>query len=71
MRFILILASLSIAGSVDSLAWARFRADSAQVVALYQHAAHADSVAWATRIQAQTVRELALRNLALDTAKTK
>jgi hypothetical protein len=69
MRLILILSSLALAGSVDSLALSRFRADSALAVGLLQQAAHADSTAQVQRIQARTIWELAVRNLQRDTAK--
>ena len=65
---VLILASLSCA-STDSLAVARFRADSALAVGLMQQAAKADSTAQVQRIQARTIWELAVRNLQRDTAK--
>lgn len=66
----LILASLACA-SADSLAVTRFRADSTLAVNLLQSAAKADSTAQAQRIQAQTIWELALRNLQRDTAEAK
>lgn len=69
MRLILLLSSLALAGSVDSLAISRFRADSTLAVGLMQQAAHADSTAQVQRIQARTIWELAVRNLQRDTAK--
>ena len=64
----LFLASLACA-SVDSLALARFRQDSAIAVGLLKQASTADSTALRLRIQAQTMYELAVRNLQRDTAK--
>lgn len=68
LKLILILAACGFAAS-DSLAVARFRADSALVVNLLQSAAKADSAAQVQRIQARTIWELAVRNLQRDTAK--
>jgi hypothetical protein len=53
----------------DSLAMARFRQDSTLAVSLLQQATRADSTAYAQRIQARTIWELALRNLQRDTAR--
>ena len=64
----LTLASLACASS-DSLALARFRQDSTIAVGLLKQAASADSTAFRLRIQAQTVYDLAVRNLQRDTAK--
>lgn len=69
MRLILLLSSLALAGSVDSLTISRFRADSTLAVGLMQQAAKADSAAQVQRIQARTIWELAVRNLQRDTAK--
>jgi hypothetical protein len=69
MRLILILSSLALAGSVDSLAISRFRADSTQAESLIRQAAHSDSVAWQMRISARVMFDLAVRNLQRDTAK--
>lgn len=71
LRLILILSSLALAGSVDSLAISRFRADSALAVGLLQQAARADSTAQVQQIQARTIWELAVRNLQRDTAKVR
>ena len=68
LKLILILATCGFAAS-DSLAVARFRADSALAVGLMQQAAKADSTAQVQRIQARTIWELAVRNLQRDTAK--
>ena len=67
---VLILASLECA-SADSLAVARFRADSTLATRLWQQAAQADSAAQVQRIQARTIWDLAVRNLQRDTAKAK
>ena len=64
----LFLTSLVCASS-DSLALARFRQDSTIAVGLLKQAASADSTAFRLRIQAQTVYDLAARNLQRDTAK--
>ena len=64
----LTLASLACA-SADSLALARFRQDSTIAETLFRQAASADSAAFRLRIQAQTVYDLAVRNLQRDTAK--
>lgn len=66
----LILAAMC-GAAPDSLALARFRQDSALAVSLLQQAARSDSTAYAQRIQARTIWELALRNLQRDTAKAK
>ena len=68
LKLILILAACGFAVS-DSLAVARFRADSALAVGLMQQAAKADSAAQVQRIQARTIWDLAVRNLQRDTAK--
>ena len=68
LKLILILAACGFAAP-DSLAVARFRADSALAVGLLQQAAKADSAAQIQRIQARTIWELAVRNLQRDTAK--
>ncbi len=68
LKLILILAACGFAAS-DSLAVARFRADSTLAVGLMQQAAKADSTAQVQRIQARTIWELAVRNLQRDTAK--
>lgn len=68
LKLILILAACGFAAS-DSLAVARFRADSTLAVGLMQRAAQADSAAQVQRIQARTIWELAVRNLQRDTAK--
>ena len=68
LKLILILAACGFAAS-DSLAVARFRADSTLAVGLMQQAAKADSAAQVQRVQARTIWELAVRNLQRDTAK--
>ena len=68
LKLILILAACGFAAS-DSLAVARFRADSMLAVGLMQQAAKADSTAQVQRIQARTIWDLAVRNLQRDTAK--
>ena len=68
LKPILILAACGFAAS-DSLAVARFRADSALATRLWQQSAQADSAAQVQRIQARTIWELAVRNLQRDTAK--
>lgn len=70
LKLILILAACGFAAS-DSLAVARFRADSTLATRLWQQSAQADSAAQVQRIQARTIWELAVRNLQRDTAKTK
>ena len=68
LKLILILAACGFAAS-DSLALARFRADSTLATRLWQQAAQADSAAQVQRIQARTIWELAVRNLQRDTVK--
>jgi hypothetical protein len=64
----LVLSAMCGAAS-DSLALERFRQDSTLAVSLLQQAAHADSTAYAQRIQARTIWDLAVRNLQRDTAR--
>jgi hypothetical protein len=68
LKLTLLLAACGFAAS-DSLALARFRADSTLAARLWQQAAQADSAAQVQRIQARTIWELAVRNLQRDTAK--
>lgn len=70
LKLILILAACGFAAS-DSLAVARFRADSTLATRLWQQSAQADSAAQVQRIQARTIWELAVRNLQRDTAKAR
>ena len=53
----------------DSLAFARFRADTAIAGQLWRQAAHQDSVAYQGRTQAQTIYQLAVQHLQQDTAR--
>lgn len=62
LKLILILTACGFAAP-DSLAVARFRADSTLAVGLMQQATQADSTAQVQRIQARTIWELAVRNL--------
>jgi hypothetical protein len=68
---LLLLAALAGAASTDSLALARFRADTAIAGQLWRTAAHQDSAAYQGRIQAQTIYQLAVQHLAQDTARAK
>ena len=68
---LLFLAFVGIASAspADSVAFARYRADSALAASLLKDAAHADTVALTRRIQAQTIWDLARQHLAQDTAR--
>ena len=55
--------------STDSLAVARFSADTAIAGQLWRQAAHQDSAAYQGRIQAQTIYQLAVQHLQQDTAR--
>jgi hypothetical protein len=68
-KLAILLPVLAFAGIADSTARARFSEDSTIVERLFQSAAKADSTAYAQRIQARTIWELAVRNLQRDTAK--
>ena len=63
------LVGIASAGAVDSVAFARYRADSTLAVSLLKDAAHADTVALTRRIQAQTIWDLARQHLAQDTTR--
>ena len=63
------LASLAGATTTDSLAFARFSADTAIAGQLWRQAAHQDSAAYQGRIQAQTIYQLAVQHLQQDTAR--
>ena len=63
------LAALAGATAPDSLAFARFSADTAIAGQLWRQAAHQDSAAYQGRIQAQTIYQLAVQHLQQDTAR--
>ena len=78
MRHLTILLTLATAlascvepafASTDSLAVARFSADTAIADQLWRQAAHQDSAAYQGRIQAQTIYQLAVQHLQQDTAR--
>ena len=69
LTLLLTIAALAGAASTDSLALARFRADTAIAGQLWRQAAHQDSAAYQGRIQAQTIYQLAVQHLAQDTAR--
>jgi hypothetical protein len=69
LTLLLTIAALAGAASTDSLAFARFRADTAIAGQLWRQAAHQDSAADPGRIHAQTIYQLAVQHLAQDTAR--
>jgi hypothetical protein len=71
LKLAVLLPVMAFAGVTDSLARARFAADSTLAVSILQSASRADSTAQVQRIQARTIWELAVRNLQRDTAKAK
>ncbi len=69
LTILLALAAIAGASSTDSLAFARFRADTALANSVWRQAASQDSTAYRGRVQAQTIYQLAVQHLAQDTAR--